>query len=231
MLILLAVHSVAVAQPPGEATVTVLQLEVRHLCGDLAPQQLDVVAGVVSTLTIPKGCTGAGRTERLLVTCSPGAPCTGVLRVDGHDGTASLLERNGSLVVETAASPDSPLARTVIAVLGRQRVKAGWAGAKALTVAASAEGAASSALVEPSFSTRLDLQAATGPVVVTASFDWTPAGQVRLRATTTDGRSVDRIVSPGEPVPVPCAPAAPRCTVVSVVARLPAPREPVHPAR
>lgn len=224
LLVLLASPSSSLAQTPGTAEVTLLQLEVRHLCGNLAPQQLDVIAGVVSTLTIPQGCPGAGGTERILVECAPGAPCTGVLRVDGYDGTASLTEHGGSLVVEAPAAPEGPLAHTVIALLGRQRANANWAGAKALTVAASAGGAASSALVEPGFPTQLVLHAASGLLGVTASFDWKPSGQVRLRATTTDGRVVDRVVSIGERVTAPCAAAASRCAPLSLLVRLPAPR-------
>lgn len=96
---------------PAAAEVTLLQLEVRHLCRDLAPQQLDAIAGVVSTLTIPEGCPGAGGTERILIACTPGAPCTGVLRVDGYGGTASLTEHGGSLVVDAPAAPESPASR------------------------------------------------------------------------------------------------------------------------
>lgn len=224
LLALLSAHPSALAQTPAAAEVTLLQLEVRHLCGDLAPTQLDVVAGVESTLSIPEGCAGAGRTERILVACAPGAPCTGVLRVDGHEGTASLTERDGSLVVEAPASSESPLAHTAIAVLGRQRVKASWAGAKALTFAASVDGAASSALVEPGFPTQLVLHTPSGLVGVTARFDWKPGGQVQLRATTTDGRVVDRVVSVGERVTTPCAPATSHCATLSVLVRLPAPR-------
>jgi len=217
LLIALCLSGVAGAQ--HRATALTLQLEVRHICGDLAPQFLEVLERSPLSVIVPKGCPGAGRTETLLIECTPGKACSGSLTFDGTQ--ASVRESAGSLIVETprTATPN-PLAFTAIAIVSKQRHRIFYDKRHALWFVVSSPSAAGATLVEPGLPGEVHLAAAENQLGLSISFDWMDDGSFSLQVRTTDGRSIERRATLGERISLPCPAGVVPCASLALTSRV-----------